>query len=174
MLMELIALIPNMKVANVVMDFEYAMKNAFLKVFSNIKITHCLFYFGQIIWRTIQKKGLSGLYKEDSKFRFWIKMLLATAFLPSNRVSCAFYELKCIIISDYKQTLVKDLLDFFENNYISKGNFEYVCHEVIFNNIPKTNNVSEGFNRALNSFFIGAYPSLLSFIFQTRNQSFFN
>ncbi|KAG0439061.1 hypothetical protein DMUE_2696, partial [Dictyocoela muelleri] len=54
MLKEIKDLINEVSPTAVVIDFEIGIRNAFLKIFKNIKVKHCLFHFGQSIWRKIQ------------------------------------------------------------------------------------------------------------------------
>jgi hypothetical protein len=65
---------------NIIVDLEYALINAVEKVFPNTNIGLCLFHYGQSIWRNIQSKGLTCMYKENVDFRFKIKMILCLPF----------------------------------------------------------------------------------------------
>lgn len=42
-------------IKNLICDFEVAIKNAFIDQFPDLIVSHCMFHFGQIVWRQIQK-----------------------------------------------------------------------------------------------------------------------
>ena len=73
----------------VVCDFEISISNAFISEFKDIKISYCLFHYGQLIWRQIQKLGLTCQYTDDYLFRSYIRMFMCIPFMPiEKRKSC--------------------------------------------------------------------------------------
>lgn len=157
---------------NLVIDFEKAIRNAFLKTIPSISITHCMFHFGQIIWRKIQNLNLVNLYKNNLNIRFFTKSMMALSFLPCHRIKDAFYKLKNQIMNNKDFNSLYDLIYYFEHNYININNVFWSCHESVIQKIPLTTNICEGWNRALNSSFTSSHPSLITFIIQIRNHSF--
>lgn len=63
-----------------------AIKNDFEDQFKEIIVSHCMFHFGQIVWRQIQKNELTRLYSEDQIFRFEVMEILALSFLTRNEI----------------------------------------------------------------------------------------
>jgi len=78
-------LLNQFKIKNLICDFEISIRLAFENNFLGIHISHCLFHFGQIVWRKLAKNQLSTLYRQDTSFRFQIKKLLTSSFLPKIR-----------------------------------------------------------------------------------------
>jgi hypothetical protein len=61
-------LVGNFKLEEDILDFEQSIYLDLKKCFENVKISYCLFHFGQIIYRNIQKNGFQNLYKTDLRF----------------------------------------------------------------------------------------------------------
>jgi hypothetical protein len=53
----IIRLVGTIKVEVVVVDFEIAIQNSILKILPNIEIYHCIFHFGKIVFRNLQRFG---------------------------------------------------------------------------------------------------------------------
>jgi hypothetical protein len=58
--------------------------NAAKKIFC-VEIFNCMFHYGQMMWRNLQKHGLSKQFLTDLDFRLSIKMLFCCVFLPKSR-----------------------------------------------------------------------------------------
>ncbi|EEQ81347.1 hypothetical protein NCER_102255 [Vairimorpha ceranae BRL01] len=51
-------LLNQFKIKNLICDFEISIRLAFKNNFPGINISHCLFHFGQILWRNLAKNHL--------------------------------------------------------------------------------------------------------------------
>ncbi|KAG0439129.1 hypothetical protein DMUE_2646, partial [Dictyocoela muelleri] len=71
---------------HIIFDFEYDSQASFKKVFPNAQQHGCNFHLGQIVWRYVQKSGLSKLYLSNMSFKTNIKMILALSFVPEEKV----------------------------------------------------------------------------------------
>ena len=69
----------------IVSDFEKGIFGAAKEFFPYCNFKGCLFHFGQIIWRTIQKLKLSTKYGVSEEFGIKMRMLKSLAFVPSDR-----------------------------------------------------------------------------------------
>lgn len=67
-------------------DFEKASKNAFIKVFGQIPIRHCLFHLGQSINRYVMAHAFSNIYQRQERFWKLVWCLIALSLLPVNKV----------------------------------------------------------------------------------------
>ncbi|KAG0436613.1 hypothetical protein DMUE_4133, partial [Dictyocoela muelleri] len=155
----------------IIMDFEVAPMKAFNIVFKNTKIFNCFFHFSQNLWRQIQKNNLVLEYKNDKKFRLYIKMLLSIAFVKKNQLYEYFLRFKNSFIENFKGKSELNILNYFENNFINNHEDkinDWCCYERILKNIPLTTNICEGFNRSLNSNLKGSHPTLVKLIIILR------
>jgi len=74
-------------------DFELAVMNILKEIFSNVSIKCCRFHLAQILWRKIQKVGLSQEYKSsESEIGMWLKSIFVITFLGPEEVEDAFVE----------------------------------------------------------------------------------
>ncbi|KAG0416665.1 hypothetical protein DMUE_6435, partial [Dictyocoela muelleri] len=150
-------------------------------IFKNIKVKHCLFHFGQSIWRKIQNTGLSNLYKNNKMFRFDIKKILALTFINTSRI----YDIYNLMINELKKReyyfqdnngiYIDDFLFYFKEAYLEKGDFTWSSWESVLFGIPLTTNTSEAYNRGLNhSISSFGHPSLVKFIIELRKKDYMN
>jgi len=140
------------------LDYEKASANAFISVFPEGKIRRCFFHLSQAVWRKIQNCGLVDLYKSDNDFKFNIKRLLATAFLPCDAVEKTVLEMKSMF-NQWEGAV--ELFDYFNSTYVSgpilkfirgrpiHGAAQYTIEEwnvsqSMISNSPRTNNIQEG------------------------------
>ncbi|KAG0421302.1 hypothetical protein DMUE_6301, partial [Dictyocoela muelleri] len=70
--------------SEIIIDFEQASYLAFKKNFKTAKINGCFFHFCQNIYRFVNIRKLSCLYKSKTDFGGDIKMIMAFAFLQTN------------------------------------------------------------------------------------------
>ena len=54
----------------------------------------CYFHFSQAIWRKVMKSGLYVAYMQDKSFNRFVRMVMALAFLPINRLEPALDRLR--------------------------------------------------------------------------------
>ncbi|XP_046740521.1 uncharacterized protein LOC124407954 [Diprion similis] len=84
---------PSLYPEKIVIDFERSFITAVQNVFDECEIQGCHFHYGQCIWRHVQQFGLQKRYSMDAEFALNIKMLIALAFVPCERVEHAFEAL---------------------------------------------------------------------------------
>ena len=68
----------------VLSDFELSFMKALKKVFPNTQTFGCLFHFGQMVWRRVQKYGLQSSLSQAKNvdLRSNLHSLIALAFFP--------------------------------------------------------------------------------------------
>jgi hypothetical protein len=79
-------LVGEVQVKYIVNDFKIAITNAFKKTFPNVEMFFCLFHFGQIIYRNIQRLGFQEIYCSNVRFRNDMRKLLSLAFVKPEFV----------------------------------------------------------------------------------------
>lgn len=75
-------------------DFEIAPMKAFVREFPTAVSKGCLFHLGQSVYRRVQEYGLAAQYGSDVEFSLKIRQLLALAFLSSDEIEDAFFQIK--------------------------------------------------------------------------------
>ena len=98
-------------------DFEQAMHNAIMCIFSDCRIDCCRFHLAQNWWRKIQSVGLSNEYKDKTcEIAKWLSQFFGLPFLPPDEIEeCFNEEIMPNAPSDEKCT---EFLDYLVNNYI--------------------------------------------------------
>lgn len=76
----------DLKPLKIISDFELAILNTAKEFFPYSLGKGCQFHFGQIIWRKVQKEGLSVLYGNSEEFSIEVRMIKALAFLPASEI----------------------------------------------------------------------------------------
>lgn len=146
----------------IIIDFENASLLTIKNMFKNTRITSCFFHFSQSLWRRIQTFKLASKYKNDNKTNLYIKMIVALAFVPDEKIVNEFEKLVDYFLNIGVDEEIVNLLMWFQDNYIKNsvylvGNDEeknYYSWNVHFNILkkwPKTSNSLEGWHRSLNS-----------------------
>ncbi|KAL4091278.1 hypothetical protein QTP88_025991 [Uroleucon formosanum] len=113
-----------------------------------------------------------NIYKNDSDFSIFIKMIVALSFVPIDNLDAAIRQL-----GDDLPECLQPLLDWFEDNYVGKVNRNgrgrrtalfpphiWNLHQRVLNGQDRTNNHAEAANRRLNVEIGVKNPSLWSFI----------
>lgn len=142
----------------IISDFEKTIPLTAKQFFPSAIYKGCLFHFGQIIWRRVQKERLSSKYGNDEIFSLQIRMLKSLAFVPAEEVS-SYYEELC---SSFRDAHVKKIGKWFEQNYISgkklkstkSSNPQYFPEfwsvaDAMSTNLPRTQNNVEAWHRRL-------------------------
>lgn len=122
----------------------------------------------------IKSKGLESKYRNGTNFRFLIKCVLCTVFIPKDfRKDCLKKLIQSNLI-DYKEKTVKDFCEYYLNNWFNTNNFNnHDLERRIILDIPLTNNGAEGFNSSLNKELKAARPSLVEVLMCLRDRDFF-
>ena len=154
-------------------DFEQAMIKASKNEFSSVKLYGCFFHLGQCLYRKLCNVGLKIKYDTDVEFSMKIRMLLALAFIPEERVVETFEQLAEQELSSPE---LLPVIDYFEDTWLGRPGRRnarraplfainiWSCFERVKNDLPKTNNLIEGWHRAFSQQVGAAHPSLWKFI----------
>lgn len=146
------------KLEQLVVDMEYAVIKAAKCYFQTINIQLCYFHFTQSIWRKLQQLGLQKFYYLQTDFRYLFKILCALPFEKTKNIINCFQILK-EKSRKFEENNIKILFNYFEKNFIKQElkntNNEYMwsIHYSFIKDFPYTTNVSEAWNRGINSVF---------------------
>ena len=134
-----------LKLRKIKCDYEVAIHKG-LDMFT---LSGCYFHFSQAIWRKVMMSGLYVAYMQDKQFNRFVRMVMALAFLPINRLEPALDRLREYSFSLTSQHYEKVtqfqpiFLDYFQATWIS-GSFPPALwnHHNKFKDL--TNNQNEG------------------------------
>ena len=101
----------------IISDFEKPICSSAKAFFPQASFKSCLFHFGQILWRKVQKNNMAAKYGNSEAFSMKVQMIKSLAFLPANEVSAYYSSLSSDDESDLNQ-----LGAWFEKNYIGGVN----------------------------------------------------
>lgn len=133
--------------------------------FPNAELQGCFFHFIQAIMKHVCNAGFKVQYENDADFPLKVRHLVALAFLPVNDVEEAFDEYQNIMVH-FTMMFYFDgrcYRTYFEDTRISRPrrnrsrvppDFDIVmwnCHDATLLDLPKTNNMVEGWHHALNN-----------------------
>ncbi|XP_030833106.1 uncharacterized protein LOC115920726 [Strongylocentrotus purpuratus] len=99
----------------IMIDYEFAAKNAFSQAFPNAHVQGCLFHLCQRIHERIKQEGLQVLYNEDEEIRTQARMIGAIAFVPVEDTVEAFEALAGIARAE-----LQPVLNYFEDTYVGR------------------------------------------------------
>jgi hypothetical protein len=112
---KLTALGCQLKLHEVITDFEAAAMKAVRHFFGNdVRTQGCFYHLTQSTWRKIQDLGLASEYRFDHTMREFCGMIDALAFLPVNRINDGVTYLQSIAPPS-----VLPLLQYFVQTYVS-------------------------------------------------------
>ena len=141
----------NLHPHTVLIDFELAIKNALEAVFPGVTVKGCYLHFTQNIWRKIQANGLQDRYQQEPAFIEDVGKISALAFVPENDVQRYFnIDQDLDVIMDY---IEENYLGVFRRGRFRRPRFPYAwwgVHDRVQNNLPRTNNVVEGWHNSFN------------------------
>lgn len=141
-------------IPHLICDFEIGIVNAFMSIYPKSKVYGCIFHFGQIIWRQVQKFGQVIDYREDREYRNFIQKILLLSYVPTDFINHLFN----IINGKYKDEKYQKIKIFFYESFIlnTKNNknkelkFWNVYERIIYN-IPTSTCSLEAWHRHLNA-----------------------
>ncbi|CAF3104929.1 unnamed protein product [Rotaria socialis] len=113
--------------------------------------------FNQAVHRNIRALGLASEYNNDETVREQCKGLIALSFMPVSEVEQQFNRIRALALP-----ALEELFIYFERQWI-KGNIPLV----LWNSSqcsPRTNNISEAYNRRFGSCIAKTHPSLWTYI----------
>ena len=86
-------LAPNMKVEEIVSDFERGLWKAVRRVFPDVSMRGCAFHFTQSVFKRIKRLGLSGSYKRNKAVHRLCRKLMTLHLLPYQKIPRVFKQL---------------------------------------------------------------------------------
>jgi hypothetical protein len=152
-------------------DFELAILNAIDETFPGVDKKGCFYHFSQSNFRKIQELGLVVRYREDPEFALNCRMFTALAFIPPDLVVETFEMLEDAQILPPE---ADDFLLYLEDNYIGRrarrgrrlARFSinlWNMYDHVLENLPRTNNGTEGWHNGFNQFVGIKHPNIFSF-----------
>ncbi|KAI6655345.1 hypothetical protein LOD99_2180 [Oopsacas minuta] len=152
--------------STIMIDFEKAVINVFEDKFLAV-ISGCFFHLSQNVYRKIQLEGLTTIYQVNREFLLKLKMLPSLAFVPEQDVMDCFD----ILMADFPESALGVATNF-EDNYNGKrltNNSRRIppfpiriwnMYERVRQQLPRTNNIVEGWHNAFNSNVGCSHPSV--------------
>jgi len=169
---QLLQEVSTLKPKKIHIDFEMSMIKALKKTFLNLKIVCCYFHLQKSIYRYLCTLGYKIKYDTDVEFSLQVRTLMALAFVPIDYQEKYYGVLiKRDLLNDHQE-----FLSYFETNYFGTlrpdgvrrdARFErelWNFYEEARNKGHKTNNISEGFNNALNKIMKISNPDIWQLI----------
>ena len=165
------ALIPALDPLTVTMDYEKAAMNAATAAFPNAVINGCFYHLAQSVYRNVQAAGLQQRYQVDADFALAARMLPALAFVPIPQVIDYFETVQA-----NAPDALAPVIDYFEDNYVGRLRRQgrraaprypiavWNVHDRVENDLPRTNNSVEGWNRKMQTAVSGHHPNIWRFL----------
>ena len=159
---------------HVVVDFEENPIKAIKLAFPRSEVFGCIFHLSKSIQRNMSS-DLNDRYDDDTLTEIQIRRLAALSFLPPSEVQSMFETIKRKLPRDDEEML--SLYSYFERTYI--GTISHAPNYAVqlwnsyyrvLNDIPRTSNYAESFNRKLNGDAACDHPSIWNFIELLRLQ----
>ncbi|CAF2617287.1 unnamed protein product [Rotaria sp. Silwood2] len=141
---------------SITIDFEKAVENVIKNKLPMTSISGCFFHFKQCLWRKIQNLGLQELFVDNSEARRYLKTFGCLSLIPEASVILEFERIQ-ISAPDS----IANFVDYFEDTFIGRlirnnrrraARFSinmWNCFSRLAEDLPRTNNSSEGWNRAI-------------------------
>lgn len=157
----------------VIMDFEKAAALSIRQNFETVTLKGCFFHLRQILYRKIQKEGLSTKYNSDKQFNKEVKCLIALCYVHPNNVLMYFIDLLKTLSDDSLE-----IAEWFGENYVQgkdnqppKYNPNFWCLNYLAT-IPRTQNSAESFHHHINEIcskrHVGFYRLVSELIKETK------
>ncbi|XP_044579048.1 uncharacterized protein LOC123261503 [Cotesia glomerata] len=131
----------------VMCDFEQAMRNAVKDVLPKAVLKGCYFHHVQAIQKTTKDSGLWKQIKDDSVARDHLRLLMAVATLPANKMREGFELVECSLPQKYAKKFEK-IFDYYDKNWLIKRDPEEVS---VWKLRQNTNNYCESYHAWLAS-----------------------
>lgn len=152
-----------------ILDMEMAAKNSLVEKFVDPQISFCFYHLCQAHWRKIQEFGFQTDYGSNPDLAKSFRQFSALAFLPVSMIANAFD----ILFEKYSNDeRFEGFLAYFETNFIGRplrnnqrGNPRFAIsfwsqHTNVLNDINRTNNRVEGWNRRLKDLADCSHPHI--------------
>lgn len=139
-------LVGQIKLKEVLLDFEASVWRAIPEVFPDVSMHGCGFHWGQAVWRKVQELGLQSAYTNDNKTYKFLRQLLALPYVPHEHIESLF--LRCYRKAAGSQPLL---------NILEYINITWIKSEIwppkawcVFGRSIRTNNDVEGWHYRFN------------------------
>lgn len=160
---------PNPK--TIMTDFETAAIEAISTCFPEAIITCCYFHLKQSGRRKVNELRMKNIYDTDLNFAINLKMMIALAFIPIEKVEEGF---NLIIKSDEFPESATPFATYFEKTYIgNNARFPPKLWNMVDrtrNNMSRTNNAVESWHSTLRYTIPQGNQSIYTFLESLRNQ----
>ena len=136
-----------LKLEEVVLDFELATWQSLKDVFPDIDIYGCHFHYSNAIYKKVQDFGLSNAYRTDERVKQLIKCLFALPLLPLREMMSQFSNIQTEFEANgYK---MQRLYNYVAETWFGSSVWEprNIC---VYQRLVRTNNDVEGYHRRLN------------------------
>lgn len=154
----------------IITDFESTISNSFKLVFPLSTNYFCYFHYSQAIYRRINTLGLKKTIKNDIIFKKLLNMIFFLPFFPIERILNAYKAIKEQYLH-YNDDRINSLLSYFEKNFVGlKIDGSYIAPKYsieswnvyyrTLNNIPRTTNNVEAWNRVFNEKCVISHPNI--------------
>jgi len=167
------------------MDFETGLRPALHHSMPNLQILGCFFHFCQCIFQQVKNIGLQAAYNNPySTLRYWLRKVMALAFLPLNLVLGTYEDLGnemfYVVQGDNVDQLpaLDTLVEYIERNWmridiIPLWNINFPNMEDVDDaGMHRTNNDLEGYHLRLLLKF-GKKPNFWKFIEQLQSEQLY-
>ncbi len=161
--------LPSLKPKQAMGDFETSSANALAHVYPEVELAGCQFHFSQAIWRKVQKVSLASTYRENEKFRTFIRKVMSLAYLPADKIQATtdvlFQEtFESLPLS--KQQQIGQFKQYVRRFWLTKVGVEKLS---VFSFSRATNNDSENFHGRLKTIVKTHHPNFWVFLYHIQN-----
>ena len=142
-------------------DFELAAIISCKQNFSQVKVTGCLFHFGQSLFKHFVKSGMKTLYISDLNVQIWFKKVFILALMPIEFVSVLFQvQTNLSDLCLEAQQKLPSFIEYVKTTYIESEVFPITLWNHFQTEDEKTNNRVEGDNFQMNDCCGAAHPDM--------------
>lgn len=140
-------------------DFERAFINSVQNVLPDTTLHGCLFHYSQCIMRHLKMSGFQVEFNTNDEFALHIKMIIALAFVPLNKVVQAYEILMSLEFFQSHAHELAEFLQYYKSTWIGEQRRNgrdsalfpielWNCYSSVLNQEPRTNNNCEAWHNA--------------------------
>ncbi|KAG0712897.1 hypothetical protein GWK47_017411 [Chionoecetes opilio] len=135
---------------SVMMDFEAAVWTAFCRIYPDLQLKGCSFYWTQAVWKEIQLYGLNTNFCKKKNTNKFLGQLLCLPFLPADKIPETFEYLQSLVFPSHPDGLHL-LLEYLESTWITSRRGGWTPEQwSVFGWTVRTNIDVEGWHGNLN------------------------